>query len=469
MKNKNLQLIENCIATYNSGKKSLAINKLKSKFKKNPNNSDLAASIALLYQRSEKDSIAKDYYEKAIKIDSSNASYIFNYGVLLYGMRFFEQGIKNVKQAIKIEQNAFYLLTLAKFLYNSGFTNESKEYLNKSQLIDEKNNNKFFNEIIWNKAHAELRQGNLELGWKYFQARLDFDRASITHDSMKSKAIIDGKIPVWNGENLDNKSIIIHDEQGFGDTIQFARYVKLLEKKFKNIKIFFICKIELVNVFKNLGKNITVAHREGNETYTETLNTDYYIFLMSLPIYFEKNYKSIYSNFPYLYPRKQRKKFQFIRPDKINIAISWTGSNINPNDFNRSLSSVKLFEPIYSNPQINCISMQVGNSYVEIDDLIEIFDASGYINDFQDSLDIISKVDLVITIDTALAHLAGAANIPCWVLIPKICTDWRWGENLSVSPWYKSISIYKQKKEDDWQEPINEIYKDLKKKFRALT
>jgi len=462
--NEKVSLINKYFAMFNSGNKNLAIRKLKENFNKNPQSSDLAASIALLYQKCEKDSMAKEYYLKALKIDKTNASYLFNYGVLLYGLRDFDKGLKYVKQALEFEENAFYCLTYAKFLYNSGYTKESETYLLAAEKFDT-SKGEIAEEIRWNLSFANLRMGNLRIGWKYYEARLNFKIARDTHDAMKSEAILNNQIPEWKGEDLHNKTLIVNDEQGFGDTIQFVRYLLLLIERYQNLTINLICKKPLYRIFQNFGKNINVFFREDNMDEVNEIKADFHIFLMSIPLFFEINYESIFKSFPYINVPKRKKDFPFIDKEKINIGLSWTGSDANPNDVNRSLWDVNELSPLLNNSKINCISLQVGNSTVDRKELTLMKDASPYIDDFYDSLEVINSLDLIITIDTGLAHLAGAANLPCWVLIPKICTDWRWGEDLSYSPWYESLKIYKQKEPDDWSFPINSIVEDLISKF----
>jgi len=460
-----LKVIEKTKPLIEGGKFNVALRRLRDVVKKYPNESYLLAYIAFVSQRAGKDRLAADYYLQALKFDSHNASYLFNYGVLLYGMRKFTKGLKYVESALNYEKNSFYFLTYAKFLYNSGYTKKAEKYLNLAEKLDT-SKNEIRTEISWNKSHVYLRQGKLDLGWKYFESRLNFRNAERTHEPMKSMKILKGEIPEWRGENLNNKTIIINDEQGFGDTIQFSRYILALGEKYKNINVNFICKKELYRLFDFMPEFIKVYYREGNNDVIEKITGDFHAFLMSIPIYFEKNYESIYSKYPYITSEGIEKDYPFIVKDKFNVGISWTGSNINPNDANRSINSLELLEPILSIKNINFISFQIGNSHVALEESINMKEISNYVEDFKDSLNIIKKLDLIITIDTALAHLAGAANIPCWVLLPKIATDWRWGENLKQCPWYKSLKIYKQESPDDWSVPINLVAREIRQNFK---
>jgi len=458
------KIIAKSMDLHKTGKSNAAIRKLRDESKKNPENAEIFASIALIAQQTNKETLAQDFYKKAIKLDNKNASYLFNYGVLLYGIRKFDDGLDYVKAALEINQNAFYCLTYAKFLYNSGYTKKSETYLLAAEKFDT-SKGEIAEEIKWNLSFANLRMGNLRIGWKYYEARLNFKIARDTHDAMKSEAILNNLIPEWKGEDLHNKTLIVNDEQGFGDTIQFVRYLLALNERYQNLTINLICKKPLYRIFQNFGKNINVFFREDNMDEVNKIKADFHIFLMSIPFFFEDNYESIFKIFPYIKVPVRKKDFPFIDKEKINIGLSWRGSDANPNDVNRSLWNVNELSPLLNNSKINCISLQVGNSTVDRKELTLMKDASPYIDDFYDSLEVINSLDLVITIDTGLAHLAGAANLPCWVLIPKICTDWRWGEGLSYSPWYESLKVYKQKEPDDWTFPINSIVKDLRRIF----
>jgi len=461
-----LKVVEKAKLLGEKGKDSLALRRLKEAEKKYPEDSFLLANIALIAQRLEKNNLAIEYYLKALNLDPENPTYIFNYGVLLYGIRKFDEGLKKIQKALSYERNSFYHLTFAKFLYNSGRTLEAEENLILAQNFDCTPKVRY--QINWIKAHVYLRMGNLKTGWKFFESRLEpgTDGLNTTHDPMKSIRILNGEIPQWRGEDLSNKTIIINDEQGFGDTIQFSRYVLALGEKYDNITINFICKKELFRLFGFMPNYVNLFYREENQQVIEEINGDFHIFLMSIPLYFETNYESIYSKYPYISSEDNKIDYPFIVKDKLNIGISWSGNKANPNDLNRSIWSLEELEPLLSINSINFISLQVGSSYVSVEKDNRIIDSSSYIEDFKDSLDIIKRLDLIVTIDTALAHLSGAANIPCWVFLPKIATDWRWGENLKHCPWYKSLKIYKQENPDDWTVPINSVVKEIKQKFK---
>jgi hypothetical protein len=258
--------------------------------------------------------------------------------------------------------------------------------------------------------------------------------------------------PVWDGSELNGKRILIHAEQGFGDTIQFARYIPLVARR--GGKVIFQCHNELLNLMRGLNDvDQLITHADALPEF------DVHCSLLSLPRIFSTNLQSIPHDIPYL--KADSSKAETCRTrlndstSKKKIGLAWAGRPEHNLDRYRSLSAGAL-QPMVQFPDASFFSLQKESSAQPK----SIIDWTNELRDFTDTAALIDSLDLVISVDTAVAHLAGALGKPVWLLLPFV-PDWRWLLNRTDSPWYPTIRLFRQPTPGDWNSPIEQIAQAL--------
>jgi tetratricopeptide (TPR) repeat protein len=303
-----------------------------------------------------------------------------------------------------------------------------------------------------------LSQGRYAEGWPEYEARYDpcySGRQSIPPNLA---------FPRWQGEPLTGKSIVVWPEQGFGDEIQFARYIPLLKTRGVS-RITLVCKPPL----KALLETLTCVDAVVPQSEAASLPFhDYWTFSMSLPLHFATTVETIPVVPPYLSAPSERlnRWHNRLPAGGLKVGLVWKGSALHDNDVNRSLPSLSTLAPLWSVPGVIFISLQKGQGEEEAATPPTgqpILHLGSEILDFTDTAAIVAQLDLVICIDTAIAHLAGALNKPCWLLLPASGTDWRWLRERSDSPWYPDVMrLFRQTKASDWAATIGDVAQNLK-------
>ncbi|HQT25077.1 MAG TPA: glycosyltransferase family 9 protein, partial [Burkholderiales bacterium] len=179
---------------------------------------------------------------------------------------------------------------------------------------------------------------------------------------------------------------------------------------------------------------------------------------LSIPVHFD-----FIPDAPYLHalPERMEKWKQSIPHEgKRKIGLAWKGNPLHENDDRRSLPSLSLFQPFAELENIAWVSLQKNSTEARFPPfpLVNLGEKTA---DFADTAAIVSMLDLVISVDTSVVHLAGALGKPCWVLLPSFKTDWRWLKERTDSPWYPSVRLFRQKHDDDWKSVVEEIREAL--------
>ena len=423
-------------------------------------------NIGSILSKSKKYKIANQYYLDALKIDQNNSLTINNLLSNCLELRDEKNSDIFYEKAKNIDQNIIY------FLYN-----KVKYLIQKNQIDDAieilKNNKnkdlKFFIKLIrvyyliGEREKAQnlfdelkkietndseyfqflgmrfLFQGNFEIGWKYYE-----------HRNTKLKNIFN-TIAEWNGEDIRQKSIIIYNEQGLGDSIQFSKFIIPLLKLTNNVT--FLVQKNIIDIFKKDIPNLKVVSKENFHDN----KFDFKISLGSLLKFFykEKIDESLLTNnslfdLPFI-----------LNKDKLNVGIAWSGSFNGPNEPYRSIP-LKALNRIFSlDVNFYCLQKEIWER-----DLIQ-FEKTNIKNlgeySLGDMVAIIQKLDLVISSDTSILHLAASLNKETWGLL-NLYPDWRWGAFNKIHP-YKSLKLFQQKAFNKWDDIELEIYKNLKRKI----
>lgn len=288
----------------------------------------------------------------------------------------------------------------------------------------------------------ELALGNFESGWALFDQRWQTEK-------FKQDVPIVSR-PVWRGEPLTH--LAIYDEQGLGDTIQFLRYLPLAAQRAE--KVSFYVKSALLSVCRHLPNNVSVF--EAGEI---KINFEAHCSLMSLPVILNMERAPLASSVPYLplvAATKQKWQDKLGGFKQYKVALVWAGNPEHSKDQFRSLE-LGLLAPLFELAGIDWLSVQLGAGQKTLQQQDwPVTDLSADIEDFTDTAAILSNVDLLISIDTSVAHLAGAIDCPTWLLL-HYDPDWRWLVKGDTSRWYPSMRLFRQAKQYQWQGVIEQV------------
>jgi len=299
-------------------------------------------------------------------------------------------------------------------------------------------------EAHWNRALLLLLKGDYLEGWREYEWRwLKRKFTSPLRNFAK---------PLWQGEPVEGKTVLIHAEQGFGDTIHFCRYVPLVAAL--GAQVVFECHPPLASLVKSLARGgvSVVAMGEPLPSF------DLQVPLMSLPMIFNTTVETIPDKVPYLAPPAGRVSFwqsQMSEKKSFKVGLCWAGKSYP--DPGRSCPA-ELLAPLAELDGVSLYSLQIGWDGALP---LPMSDLTGLIHNFGDTAALISRLDLVITVDTAVAHLAGALGTATWVMLPYVA-DWRWMTERNDSPWYPTMRLFRQALPNDWEETIRRIACSLK-------
>lgn len=312
-------------------------------------------------------------------------------------------------------------------------------------------------EAFWNLALLYLLQGRYAEGWPLHEARYDPARFSPVPLPPKLPC------PQWHGEPLKNKAILVWFEQGLGDEVQFARYIPWLKAQGAR-HVTLVCKTPLVELLKTVSGVDLVLPAEGQLVMPPP---NYWVFPMSLPLYHGTTIDNIPTALPYLSASQTRvahwaKKLpKRTRKVRHLVGLIWAGSMTHRNDANRSLPGPEVLAPLWKLSETAFISLQKGDREGDMAYLspkTPLLHLGDEIQDLADTAAIISQLDLLICVDTVAAHIAGAMNKPCWVMLPWMGVDWRWLLDREDSPWYPgALRLFRQPALGDWASVVKNM------------
>lgn len=314
-------------------------------------------------------------------------------------------------------------------------------------------------EARWNLGYLLLAKGRLAEGWPCLEAR--YDPAMARPIAVKPQL----GFPQWQGEALDGRTIVVWPEQGFGDQIQFVRYLPLLKAAGART-VTLVCHDPLLPLLCGAAgaDRILPASKAA-----DLPPHDFWVFMLSLPMRFGTTLETIPGALPYLAADPARASRWQARlktlPGAVRVGLVWRGFGGHVNDANRSLPDLSCLAPLWTVPGVSFVSLQRGmdgEAGAGKPDGLDILELGTEIADFGDTAAIAAQLDLIICVDTAVAHVAGALGKPCWVLLPAVHPDWRWMEGRSDSPWYPQVlRLYRQRRPGAWTEVVEQVAADL--------
>jgi tetratricopeptide (TPR) repeat protein len=304
-------------------------------------------------------------------------------------------------------------------------------------------------ETHFSEAYIRLLSGDFGEGWRKYEWRW------LTKDAKPHGLTA----PLWDGTDLRGRTILLHCEQGLGDAIQCVRFARLVKEQ--NGIVLLSCPPSLARLFKDVaGVDGIFPDSRGLPDY------DVHAPMMSLPGLFRTTLENIPAGVPYLQSDPTRAdlwKDRLAGYRGFRVGIVWRGSAANRNDRKRSMTAAQ-FAEFLDIPGLAVISLQKDGTAEEMEKLGHIpgpfLDTGPLQEDFRDAAALMANLDLVVSVDTSVCHLAGALAVPVWTLIPFV-PDWRWLLQREDSPWYPSMRLFRQPKIGDWRSVLDRVRAEL--------
>jgi tetratricopeptide (TPR) repeat protein len=367
-----------------------------------------------------------------------------------------DKAIEIYRKTLAIKPDANEIRSnLALACEKSGHHSEARTEYEAIIAVDPNNN-----EVRFNYGLLLLHAGDLPNGFKEFEYRWN------CVGFRKERRYLN--FPYWDGSDLTGKTILIHAEQGLGDSIQFVRYLKVIEERYHPARILFECQPELGRLLADCsGVSHFFVRGEQSPPF------DVQCPLLSVPRVMGTTVETIPGGVPYLKADparverwRNRWREQGSSPAELRVGLVWAGSPKHHEDRFRSIP-LAMFAPVADIPGVKLVSLQKGNMAMQTANApfaIENLDPE--IESWFDTAAILETLDLLITCDTGPAHLAGAMGRPVWTL-SHFPGEWRWLQVRTDSPWYPSMRLFRQKKRGEWAGPIAEVAAALRERKEA--
>jgi Tfp pilus assembly protein PilF len=394
-------------------------------------------------------------FQQAISLRPSFADAHNNLGSILEKQDKFDLAVASYQQAIRCKRDypeAHNNLGIAR--WKQGRLDEA--VTSYEQALDYRPD---YPEAHWNRALAWLTMGHLERGWPGYEWRWKCKEFG---------ALPPFQAPLWDGSPLDGRTIVVHAEQGLGDTLQFIRYLPLVQQR--GGRVILLCQPALTRlVARCRGIERLLAHGDPVPKF------DVHVPLLSLPRLLGTTLESVPAGVPYLDAEPQlveswRARLGSYRGFKIGIA--WQG---NPNFRQDRVRSIPLaqFAPLARVPGVHLLSLQKGAGREQLsapEGHFPVTDLGSQLDEttgaFVETAAVMKNLDLVITSDTAIAHLAGALAVPVWVALHDV-PDWRWLMDRADCPWYPTMRLFRQTRHGQWEDVFDRIAGALEERLAA--
>ena len=382
-------------------------------------------------------------YRRALAIDSRDAATHCNVGAALFAQDLLPDAAASFENAIALEpKSAKAHSNLGYMRYCMGQYAEAERHYLQALALEPASV-----EANWNMCLLQLLLGDLPAGWERFRQRhavSPFARRPQTK-------------PAWEGQTLAGETVLLYKEGGFGDTIQFARYAPLVAER--GARVILEVQPALKRLFQTLD-GVDLLVKRG----PELPEFDFQANLADLPRIFGTTLQTVPDK-PYLsanpvLTRVWRKR---LGSSGFKVGLVWAGNPAFPDARHKSIALQQL-APLASCRGIKWVSLQKGAEPSELaaaPDGMRLLSIDERLVDFADTAAVIENLDLVITIDTAVAHLAGALGRPVWVLLPLV-PDWRWLVEREDSPWYPSMRLFRQTELGNWAAVVERVARELR-------
>lgn len=294
-----------------------------------------------------------------------------------------------------------------------------------------------------------LTQKNMTKGYQYFIKREKAPEAK----TLKN---------MWNGDVLKEETLLLYCDQGYGDHIQFIRYLPFLTDKFKIIKV--LTRENCIQLFERSYSKKDYPNVEFYDDLNNINNYDKYVMASDLPYFLNIDFDNIPTPNGYLKFDEQKKEYfknKYFNTDKLKVGLCWKAGGIGMRAAINRTINIDYFKKVLGLEKVQFYSFQLEDIFDAVEKYPQMIDLKKELKTFDDTASAMANLDLFISADTSCAHLAGALGIKSFLLIPY-CSDWRWFENTEKTEWYTSVELFKQEDRQDWFIEADKIYEKLK-------
>jgi len=411
-----------------------------------PQFAEAHANLGLLLDQGGQCREAEAHYRTALALSPRQAQTYVNFAALLAAQKRFAEAEVAYRQALELNPESPGAWSSLGVLLASMKREDEAEQCYRAAIALAPD----YRKASFNFAYLLLRQGRFAEGWRCLEAR---DWYAPLEDYLTC--------PHWRGESLAGKSLLIGFEAGHGDMIQFCRYAALAKRQGAT-RVSVLCHPGLKSLFSRLiGVDEVIAFDED----CPASDWDYWTPPLSLPFHFGTRLDTIPADLPYLSAAPERishwASVMGHTTAELRVGLVWKGNPRFENDADRSLPSLAVLSPLQAVDGIRFFSLQKGAGEDELahgSAFPALMDLGSRSEDFAATAAIVMNLDLVITVDTAVAHLTGALGKPCWTLLPYYQTDWRWLKERTDSPWYPNVMrLFRQESMGNWAAVIADV------------
>ena len=438
------------IKAYNSHQYKDAELHFKKAIELNPKYAEAYANLGALYAKFKEYDKAIKLYQECIRLKPSYAGAYTNLGNALNKTGRHEEAVYFHKTAISLDDKAAnHFSNCASAYKNLGRFSQAKEYYEKALTLEPTHVNAHFD-----LATVLLQTGEFVKGWDEYEWR--FKKDEMLGHMQRYKAIF--QAPRYEGQTLTGQRVLVHAEQGFGDTLMMARYLKVLKEKGATVVLYL--REGLRELFSTMSYVDEIHTRDEKVPVFE-----YQVAFMSLAFVLDNTLQKLTDNYPYF---NVQEKFPLQKTDaKLKIGIVWGASNTGES-YEKKVFNLRHFKAMSKSENIQLYSLQLGDDAQDVERYgmkDDIIDLSKEIDNFYTTAKMINSLDLVITSDTSVAHLAGGMGKKVWILLQKV-PDWRWGVNEFMSSWYPSARLFHQYSLGDFNSVFRQVYRELQNEFK---
>jgi tetratricopeptide (TPR) repeat protein len=387
-------------------------------------------------------------YERAIRLDPNNFEACSNLGTALRALGQAEAALSWYDRSLAIAPNIANTTNRAMTLTELGRFDDAMAAFQQAARIDPNHPT-----LIWNFALLKLWLGDFEGGWRGREARWSNPEVASAYPRLET--------PMWLGrESIAGKTVVVCQDEGLGDAIQFARYIPMLASR--GAQIILVVDEPLCPLLSKLGG---VSHCLPKKQGLVVPPFDFHIAMDSLPLAFDTRLETIPAPSAYLPPDADRVRTwedRLGRRDRLRVGLVWSGNPKQSNNRNRAvplplLSKILDVDATFVSLQKQPPPQDVGM----LRELTSIVDHTAHLTDFAETAALVSCLDLVITVDTSVAHLSAAVGRPTWIMLAHVA-DWRWLLGREDNPWYPTARLFRQGATRDYASVVDRVHTELK-------